>query len=146
MIVHVYMTYHMCALTLWLYNTSTKFYPSIYSQVGGKPILLRFAITSIGMMVECYLPADVVLENRDRARDLGCVEMIVQAMDKNIDDSSLVSTCIVTLYHLVTVGEEKAIAQQRDETAQKLIECDGYKVCFCFCIFFSCLRNIFASL
>ena len=114
--------------------------------MGGKPILLRFAITSIGMMVECYLPADVVLGNRDRARDLGCVEMIVQAMDKNIDDSSLVSTCIVTLYHLVTVGEEKAIARQRDETAQKLIECDGYKVCFCFCIFFSCLRNIFASL
>ena len=89
------------------------------------------------MMVECYLPADVVLGNRDRARDIGCVEMIVQAMDNNIDDSSLVSTCIVTLYHLVTVGEEKAIAQQRDETAQKLIECDGYKVCFCifFCMF-----------
>ena len=96
-----------------------------------RPGLMESAISSLCMSV-WNLPDDVELRNRTRARELGCVEMIVNAMDRNIENNrarQLLVNCLDTLYCLVNTGTDEAISKERNLTTERLIECNGFKVC-----------------
>lgn len=93
----------------------------------GPAVLVRYAIASICNMVECHLAKDVAHANRTRARERGCVEAIVRAMERYEDSQIFLVTSLVTLFHLVGVGDETGIVEQRNAASRALIECGGFE-------------------
>ncbi|KAL9178305.1 hypothetical protein ACHAXT_001733 [Thalassiosira profunda] len=96
-------------------------------------LIASICVPALCNMVECHLPEDVVFANRTRVRELGCIEEVVQVMEKSLNGSSVMSgqglfASLVTLFHFVNVGDEERVAAQRAAAANVLIECGGFAV------------------
>ena len=90
--------------------------------------IVDFAILTLCMFVECHITPDIVLANRTKARELGVVELTVQAIEADMVSRDRVLIGFGTLFHLVNVGDGEGVYEQRNATARVLIECNGFEV------------------